>query len=131
VREGYDKGTVIHRVENYVVQGGGFIIKNYQYTQKAATHDPIVGEFTNNGYKNPLSHTAGTISMARTTDPNSATSQFFFCPVDYTAWDGSYAAFGHVVDDASLAAIVRLSKVEAQNSYPLTPIILNSVDILQ
>lgn len=130
VREGFYKGKVIHRVASYVVQGGGFVIENYRYTQVAATHPAIKGEFAANGVDNHVSHTAGAISMARTTDNNSATSQFFFCPIDYTGWDGNYAAFGHVVDQASLDAIKRMSRVDAVESYPTTPIVITSVRIV-
>ena len=134
VREGFYPGTVIHRVENYVIQGGGYVIKNYAYTPKSATHEAIKGEFSANGVENKVPHTAGAISMARTTDPDSATSQYFFCPVDMRAsWDGSYAAFGHVVDEASLEAIVRLSKYEtlSGSTYPASAIVLRSVEIIE
>ena len=133
VREGYYKGTTIHRIESYVVQGGGYIIKEYAYADKGGTHDPIKGEFATNGVANSVSHTAGAISMARTTAPDSATSQFFFCPVDMSAqWDGNYAAFGHVTDDESLAAIVRLSKMAtvSGSTYPASPIVIRSVEII-
>ncbi len=58
----------------------------------------ITGEFTSNGFNNTLSHTRGTISMARATDPNSASSQFFIVQEDATYLDGNYAAFGHVTE---------------------------------
>ena len=134
VREGYYDNTVIHRVENYVVQGGGYVIKNYEYTPKGGTHDPIKGEFASNGVANNVPHTAGAISMARTTAPDSATSQFFFCPVDMrSSWDGSYAAFGHVTDEESLAAIVRLSKTEtiSGTTYPAYMLQIRSVVIVE
>ena len=133
VNEGYYTGTVIHRVENYVVQGGGFVIKNYTYTQQGGTHEAIKGEFASNGVANSVSHTAGAISMARTTAPDSATSQFFFCPVDMSkSWDGSYAAFGHVTDQASLDAIVRLSQTETieGSTYPASAITVMSVTVV-
>lgn len=129
VRENFYVGTVIHRVESIVVQGGGMTIKNGALVDKA-THDPIKGEFSSNGVNNRVSHTAGTISMARSSI-NSATSQFFFCPVDYPYWDGDYAAFGHVVDQSSLDAIVRLSKVKTDGSNrPVSDIIIRSVRII-
>lgn len=134
VREGFYKGTVIHRVEKgLVVQGGGYVIKNNAYTAKDATHPPIKGEFAANGVENHVSHTAGAISMARTYVADSATSQFFFCPADYTGWDGNYAAFGHVVDEESLAAIVRLSRYEtiSGTTYPATAIVIRSVAVVE
>ena len=56
----------------------------------------ITGEFTENGYDNNLSHTRGAISMARSDDYNSASSQFFIVQQDSTYLDGSYAVFGYV-----------------------------------
>jgi len=58
----------------------------------------ITGEFRQNGYENTISHTRGTISMARAKDPNSASSQFFIVHEDSTFLDGQYAAFGHVTE---------------------------------
>ena len=58
----------------------------------------IVGEFESNGVNNPISHTRGTISMARSTMPDSASSQFFIMHQDGTYLDGDYAAFGHVME---------------------------------
>lgn len=57
----------------------------------------ITGEFSSNGYDNPLSHKRGVISMARSNDPDSASSQFFIVHEDSTHLDGDYAAFGEVV----------------------------------
>ena len=56
----------------------------------------IAGEFTSNGYDNSLSHKRGVISMARSSDPDSASSQFFICHEDAPHLDGDYAAFGIV-----------------------------------
>lgn len=58
----------------------------------------IKGEFASNGVENNISHVRGVISMARSNDPNSATSQFFIVHQDSTFLDGSYAAFGHVTE---------------------------------
>ena len=70
-------------------QGNGF----------GGSDETIVGEFTANGYDNPLSHTRGAISMARANDYNSASSQFFIMQEDVSAmWDGKYAVFGYVME---------------------------------
>ena len=61
-----------------------------------SSEETIPGEFSANGYDNPISHTRGTISMARASDPNSASSQFFIVQSDSTFLDGQYAGFGHV-----------------------------------
>ena len=58
----------------------------------------IKGEFSNNGVDNDISHTRGTISMARASDPDSASSQFFIVQADSTFLDGDYAGFGHVTE---------------------------------
>lgn len=58
----------------------------------------IVGEFSANGYENPLSHTRGAISMARSDDPDSASSQFFIVHEDSPSLDGKYAVFGYVTE---------------------------------
>ena len=60
--------------------------------------EKIKGEFIMNGVRNLISHKRGVISMARTNDPNSASSQFFICHADATFLDGQYAAFGAVVE---------------------------------
>ena len=59
--------------------------------------ETIVGEFSANGYANDILHERGVISMARSNDPNSASSQFFICHEDAPHLDGQYAAFGKVV----------------------------------
>ena len=59
--------------------------------------ETIVGEFTSNGYDNPTTHERGVISMARTSDPNSASSQFFIMQEAAPHLDGEYAAFGKVI----------------------------------
>ena len=58
----------------------------------------IVGEFSDNGYENPLSHTRGAISMARSIDYDSASSQFFIVHEDCPSLDGQYAVFGYVTE---------------------------------
>ena len=133
VNEGYYKGTVIHRVESIVIQGGGYVIKNNNYVNGKLKHDPIKGEFASNGVNNKVSHTAGTLSMARLPDDNdSATSEFFFCVTDYTYWDGDYAAFGRVVDESSLEAIRNISKTPTieKTTFPSSPVIINSVQVI-
>lgn len=88
VNEDYYSGLTFHRIiEGFMMQGG-------QSDKPAAT---IKGEFAANGMKNTIKHERGTISMARTGDPNSASSQFFICQEDCEFLDGQYAAFGHVV----------------------------------
>ena len=88
--EGFYDGLTFHRImDGFMIQGGA---------DPSADLTPIVGEFASNGYENNISHTEGVISMARTNDPNSATSQFFITVADPTYLDGDYAAFGHVTE---------------------------------
>ena len=91
-KDGYYDGLTFHRVINdFMIQGGD---PNGDGTGGA--EDTIKGEFSSNGVKNDISHVRGTISMARSTDPDSASSQFFIVQSDSTHLDGDYAAFGHV-----------------------------------
>ena len=76
-----------------MIQGGGFTADG----QHKET-DSIKGEFDGNGVTNPLKHTRGVLSMARTMFPNSASSQFFIMHEDAPHLDGQYAAFGKVTD---------------------------------
>lgn len=103
VREGHYDGTIFHRViPNFMIQGGGFTT---DYKQKA-THEPI-GNEANNGLKN----NRGTIAMARTSDPQSATAQFFINVVDNdflnysssTSQGWGYAVFGKIVEGMDVA----------------------------
>lgn len=90
----YD-GLTFHRImRNFMIQGG-----DPQGTGMGGSDTNIVGEFSTNGIKNDIKHESGVISMARSMDPNSASSQFFICDgpeKNLSHLDGSYAAFGHV-----------------------------------
>jgi peptidyl-prolyl cis-trans isomerase B (cyclophilin B) len=87
--EGFYDGLTFHRIINgFMMQGG------------ASANPPksIVGEFSSNGHDNPLNHTRGAISMARTSVPDSASSQFFIVHQDSPHLDGKYACFGYVTE---------------------------------
>lgn len=89
---GFYDGLTFHRImDGFMIQGGD---PNGDGT--GGSGETITGEFSANGYDNPLSHTRGTISMARSSDYDSASSQFFIMQEDTTSLDGQYAAFGHV-----------------------------------
>jgi peptidyl-prolyl cis-trans isomerase A (cyclophilin A) len=109
VDSGFYNGTIFHRViPGFVVQGGGFDKKMI----RRPTYAPIKNE-SDNGMKNER----GTLSMARTTDPNSATSQFFINLVDNASLDSSsrgpgYAVFGKVI--AGLDVVDKIAKVETE-----------------
>lgn len=94
VKEGFYNGLIFHRViSGFMIQGG-----DPTGTGMGGSEEEIYGEFAANGFNNTLSHTRGVISMARTNDPNSASSQFFIMHKDGTFLDGQYAAFGKVTD---------------------------------
>jgi peptidyl-prolyl cis-trans isomerase B (cyclophilin B) len=92
----------------------------------------IKGEFDSNGHANDISHKYGVISMARSNDPNSASSQFFICNADASAsLDGKYAGFGYVV--AGLDVVLTVSEVEVkasasgENSVPVEPVVIEKI----
>ena len=92
--EGFYDGLTFHRIiAGFMMQGG-----DPTGTGMGGSDDNIVGEFRLNGYSNNLSHTRGAISMARSMDPDSASSQFFIVHEDSTFLDGQYAAFGYVTE---------------------------------
>lgn len=94
INKGFYNGTIFHRViENFMIQGG-----DPQGTGMGGPGYTIKGEFSGNGFQNPLQHTRGVISMARAQDPDSAGSQFFIMHMDAPHLDGSYAAFGKVIE---------------------------------
>lgn len=89
----YD-GLTFHRIiEGFMIQGGDPLGNG-----TGGSDETIRGEFSQNGFENTLSHTRGVVSMARSNDPNSASSQFFIVHEDSTFLDGQYAAFGVVTD---------------------------------
>ena len=94
VKDGFYNGLTFHRIiPGFMIQGG-----DPQGTGMGGPGWHIKGEFLQNGVANPIKHTRGVISMARSMDPNSAGSQFFIMHQDAPHLDGSYAAFGHVVN---------------------------------
>ncbi len=130
-RNKYYDGMIFHRViPGFMVQGGGM----YPDMGTKGGIEPIVGEFADNGHKNPLRHALGTISMARTNVPDSATSQFFICVKDVFFLDGQYAAFGCCADDESVKVAIDISKVATRTvgyyeNVPVYPIIIKTVTI--
>ncbi len=92
--EGFYDGLTFHRImDGFMMQGGD---PNGDGT--GGSENTIIGEFEDNGYENPLSHTRGAISMARSNDYDSASSQFFIVHEDSLSLDGQYAVFGYVTE---------------------------------
>ena len=93
IKEKFFDGIIFHRViSGFMIQGG-----DPTGTGMGGSPKNIKGEFLANGVVNNLKHTRGVLSMARTSDPNSASSQFFIMHEDAPHLDGQYAAFGKVV----------------------------------
>lgn len=92
VKQGFYNGLTFHRViSGFMIQGG-----DPEGTGMGGSDETIKGEFSSNGVENSIKHTRGTISMARSQDPDSASSQFFIMHQDADYLDGEYAGFGHV-----------------------------------
>lgn len=92
VNEGFYNGLTFHRImDGFMIQGG-----DPEGTGLGGSDETIKGEFSSNGVKNDISHVRGVISMARSNDKDSASSQFFIVQSDSTFLDGDYAAFGKV-----------------------------------
>ena len=134
---GYYDGLCFHRIVPYgCLQGGGYKIKDSTIMESPDVPS-IYGEFKSNGWdKNDIKHVFGTISMARTSVPNSATSQFFLCIGDYPSWDGEYAGFGTIVDEEeSRNNLIALSQSTYGNigygftTFPYPLLVIKSVRV--
>lgn len=121
---GFYDGLTFHRViKGFMIQGGD--------PDGVGTGGPgysIKGEFTKNGVANNISHTRGTISMARGTDMDSAGSQFFICQEDSTYLDGQYAAFGKVL--SGMDTVDSIASVETDaNDKPTSSVVIKSIKV--
>jgi peptidyl-prolyl cis-trans isomerase A (cyclophilin A) len=132
VRDGHYKGTIFHRViPGFMIQGGGF---NADFVQKQ-TRAPIRNEA-----KNGLKNDAGTITMARTPDPHSASAQFFINLksndfLNYPGQDGwGYAVFGKVVKGMDvvnkIAAVETGPGMPPHRDVPRRPVVIEDAKIL-
>lgn len=123
VSEGFYDGLTFHRIiKNFMIQGG-----DPDGTGMGGSDESIQGEFSANGIQNNLMHTRGVISMARSSDPNSASSQFFICQVDYPSLNGNYAAFGRVI--YGLEVIDSIASVRTNSSdMPYEKVVITSID---
>ena len=131
VKAGHYDGTIFHRViENFMIQGGGFTAK----MEQKPTRPPIPLES-----RNGLNNMRGSIAMARTGDPNSATAQFFINVVDNAfldaanARDGNgYAVFGQVIEGMDVVDKIRTKptgNMGMHQNVPLTPILINKATV--
>ena len=126
VSEGFYNGLTFHRViPGFMIQGGC-----PHGTGMGGPGYSIEGEFTSNGFQNDLKHTRGVISMARSMSPNSAGSQFFIMHQDAPHLDGSYAAFGHVVN--GIEVVDEIANVATDwNDKPKTPVRMKTVELIE
>ena len=133
VDEKYFDGVCFHRViYNFMIQTGGYYLDGYTLSEKEEVPS-IKGEFESNGVENDLLHTLGVISMARSNDMNSASSQFFICSADAPHLDGSYAAFGKTIDEESNKVVLEISETPTINigygfsDFPQFPIVIKTI----
>ena len=124
VEKGFYDGLTFHRViSGFMIQGGCPLGNG---TGGSGKH--IVGEFAVNGHNNPIRHVRGVISMARSQDPNSASSQFFIVHQDAPHLDGQYAAFGRVVE--GMDEVDRIANVPTDfRDRPREDVVMESVTI--
>jgi cyclophilin family peptidyl-prolyl cis-trans isomerase len=127
VEDGYYKGTIFHRViPNFMIQGGGLLPD----MTKKSPRDPIVNES-----KNRLHNTRGTIAMARTSDPDSATSQFFInqrsnLQLDWTPTAAGYTVFGEVILGLDIVDFIATAPTGRSGSFsdvPKEPILITEI----
>jgi peptidyl-prolyl cis-trans isomerase B (cyclophilin B) len=136
VNEGFYNGTIFHRViYNFMIQGGGFTADMKQ----KQTHDSIINEASNG-----LTNQRGTIAMARTSDPHSATAQFFINHVDNEPLDyvenlkPGYAVFGRVVEGLDVVDAIAAVKTTMRKNkngdnmadVPAEPVIIKSATVI-
>ncbi len=108
IKEKFFDGIIFHRViKGFMIQGG-----DPTGTGMGGSEKTIKGEFLSNGVVNELKHTRGVLSMARTMDPNSASSQFFIMHQDAPHLDGQYAAFGKVTKGMEVVDAIADSRTD-------------------
>ncbi len=123
VKQGFYDGLTFHRIiPGFMIQGGC-----PDGTGMGGPGWQIKGEFASNGVKNPLKHTRGVISMARSMMPNSAGSQFFIMHEDAPHLDGQYAAFGKVIEGMDVVDEIAQTPTGFQDR-PLKPVVMKKVE---
>ena len=125
-REGFYDGLTFHRIiPGFMIQGGC-----PEGTGMGGPGYGIKGEFASNGVNNPIRHTRGVISMARSSMPNSAGSQFFIMHADASHLDGDYAAFGHVVEGMDVVDEIAATPTDWRDK-PVTPVVMKTVRVVE
>jgi len=125
-KDGFYDGLIFHRViKGFMIQGG-----DPEGTGFGGAKNKIKGEFALNGVKNPISHKRGVISMARSQAVNSASSQFFICHADAPHLDGSYAAFGKVVE--GMDVVDEIANVRTDyNDRPYEDVVIKTITVIE
>jgi len=126
VKKGFYNGLIFHRViPGFMIQGG-----DPEGTGYGGPGYGIYGEFAMNGFKNDLSHTAGVLSMARSSDPNSAGSQFFIMVASANYLDGQYAGFGKLLEGLDVARRIVMVPTDMADK-PLSPQVMKTVEMIE
>ena len=116
-QSGFYDGLTFHRImDGFMIQGG-----DPKGNGTGGADEKIRGEFLQNGVPNPISHVKGVISMARSQDPDSASSQFFITVADATFLDGGYAAFGRVTEGMEIAEQIAKDARPVDNNGTIPP----------
>ena len=125
IKEDYFKGIIFHRViSGFMIQGG-----DPTGTGMGGSDKTIKGEFLANGVVNNLKHERGVLSMARTNDPNSASSQFFIMHQDAPYLDGQYAAFGKITKGIEVVDEIASVKTDFRDK-PLEPQTIKTIKLI-
>jgi peptidyl-prolyl cis-trans isomerase B (cyclophilin B) len=131
VKSGFYSGLIFHRViAGFMIQGGG-------YTEAFEDKDTpsIKGEFRANGFMdNDLKHSRGVLSMARTADPNSASSQFFIMHANAPHLDSQYAGFGMLTDGFDVLDKIASTKTGRYGYFsdvPRSPIVIDRMELVE
>lgn len=124
VKNGFYDGLIFHRViSGFMIQGG-----DPEGTGMGGSDEKIKGEFSSNGVENNIKHERGVISMARSQNRNSASSQFFIMHKDASYLDGQYAAFGKVIEGIEI--VDEIASVETDFAdKPITPQVIKTITI--
>ncbi len=124
VKDGFYNGLIFHRViSGFMIQGGDPLGNGTGGSKKK-----IKGEFRSNGVQNDIKHVRGVVSMARSSNPDSASSQFFIMHKDAPHLDGQYAAFGKVVEGMDVVDEIAAAETDFRDK-PVKPQVMKSVTL--
>ena len=124
--EGFYDGLTFHRIiDGFMIQGG-----DPSHDGTGGSDETIKGEFSQKGVENNISHRRGVISMARSSEMDSASSQFFIVQADSTYLDGQYAAFGHVT--SGMEVVDEIAQVPTDfRDKPKKPVVIKSIKVVE